>query len=183
MTCLFIFLIVKWRTSHKYIFVKSLFISLEKIHVATAEHSTTCVFSSLSTSTHNICWWLAQSSYKLCNKQIWASSVSAIVYEKISLINIEIWCGKNFLTLKTWWNFAMAAKLCEKLLEPKFSNVWTNTSIFSGLYVISTISLSLSGFGRSFKMFNTSSAEHFWRMAWTSWCAVVVPGNEAEIIQ
>lgn len=70
---------VKWRISHKYIFVKSAFISLEKIHVATAEHSTICVFSNLSTNTHIICWWLLHSSYKLCSKQICASSESAMV--------------------------------------------------------------------------------------------------------
>lgn len=80
MTCLFIFLIVRCRISHKYILVKSLFISFEKIHVATAEHSTTCVFNNLSINTHIICWWLLQSSYKLCSKQICASSDSAIVY-------------------------------------------------------------------------------------------------------
>lgn len=82
--------------------------------------------------------------------------------------------------MKTLWNLAIAAKLCEKLFAPKFNSVWTKTSIFNGLYVISTISLSFSGFGSSFKIFITSSAEHFWRMAWTSWCAVDVPGNDAE---
>lgn len=85
MTCLFIFLIVRWRTSHKYILVKSMVISLENIHVATAEHSTICVLSNLSITTHNICWWLPQSSYTLCNKQICASSESAIAYRKMKV--------------------------------------------------------------------------------------------------
>lgn len=106
------------------------------------------------------------------------SSISRKII-RMSHTNWTLLAIKRVNTLKTWWNFAMAAKLCEKLFEPKFNNVWTKTSIFNGLYVISTISLSFSGFGRSLRMFNTSSAVHFWRMAWTSWCAVVVPGNEA----
>lgn len=86
-------------------------------------------------------------------------------------------------TLKTSWNFAMAAKLWEKLFEPKFNNVCTNTSILSGLNVLSTISLSFSGLGKSFRMLSTSSGVHFWRIATTNWWATSAPGNEATEIE
>lgn len=83
MTCLFIFLIVKCSISHKYILVNSLFISLEKIHVATAEHSTICVFNNLSMRTHIICWCECHNSNTLCNKHICASSESAMVWKYV----------------------------------------------------------------------------------------------------
>lgn len=70
---------VKWSISHKYSLVNSLFISLEKTHVATAEHSTIWVFSNLSTNTHIIWRWFLHNSNKLCRMHIWPSSDSARV--------------------------------------------------------------------------------------------------------
>lgn len=63
----------------------------------------------------------------------------------------------------------MAAKLCEKLFEPKFNNVCTKTSIFNGLNCGSNISVSISrGFGKSFNTSNASSDVHFCRIDTTN---------------
>lgn len=121
------------------------------------------------------------------NSRLWFSFWSHIVIEfRCFQSSLEIFSQKPLvLTLKTWWNFAIAAKLCENDLEPKFSKVWTNTSIFKGLYWLSAASFSpfSPAFGRSFSTLRTSSAVHFWRMDTTNSCAVAVPGSEAKMIE
>ena len=73
----------------------------------------------------------------------------------------------------------MAANEWEKLFDPRFNNVWTNTSIFRGLKRESASS-SCRGLGKSFNTFITSSGLHFALMDTTNLCAVVVPGNDPE---
>lgn len=98
--------------------------------------------------------------------------------------NTQVHSQFNQRTLNTEWNFEIAAKLCEKLFEPKFNSVWTNTSIFNGLNCESAMSLSISsGFCRSFSTLIASSVVHFCRMAMTNWWAVAVPGRDAAKIK
>jgi hypothetical protein len=71
----------------------------------------------------------------------------------------------------------MAANEWEKLFDPRFSSVWTKTSIFRGLKRESTSS-SCRGLGKSFNTCRTSSGLHFALMDTTNLCADVVPGKE-----
>lgn len=66
--------------------MNSVCISLEKIQLATAEHSTIWSFSILSISTQIICWWLCQSEKRFRRTQIWASSDSASVWNMSKVI-------------------------------------------------------------------------------------------------
>lgn len=66
----------------------------------------------------------------------------------------------------------MAAKLWLKLFEPRFSNVWTKTSIFN-----EKASSFSAGPGRVFSKVRTSSEVHFLLIDTTSSWAVAVPGR------
>lgn len=118
-TCLFIFLIVKWSISHKYNLVNSLFISLEKTHVATAEHSTIWVFSNLSTNTHIIWRWFLHSSNKLCKMQIWPSSDSARVcnYNSSKRWNTKYCRGKFTSHLNAYLEHGVEFCDCSKTMR------------------------------------------------------------------
>lgn len=77
----------------------------------------------------------------------------------------------------TFRNFDIPAKAWEKLLEPRWSRVWTNTEICSGLYAGSVSSFSRRGLGSSLSTCSTSATIPFARTTCSRRWAHSAPGR------